>query len=78
MGGDDSQKLLPLEGNTISPPGRKPPAHCNINTVAQRGLLRRRPCYADLQSMVTGSHGRYQWLVDQRDRHRAVSDRALP
>ena len=27
----------------------------------------RRPCYADLQSMVTGSHGRYRWLVDQRN-----------
>ena len=40
MGGDDSQKLLPWRGS-YSPPGRKPPAHYRIDTVAQRGLLQR-------------------------------------
>ncbi len=32
MGGDDSQKLLPWRG-IISSPGRKPPAHYEINTL---------------------------------------------
>ena len=35
MGGDDSQKLLPRRG-LHSSPGRKPPAHCKINTLTQR------------------------------------------
>ncbi len=35
MGGDDSQKLLPWRG-IYSPPGRKPPAHYEINTVRKR------------------------------------------
>jgi len=30
------------------------------------GCFGGRPCYADQQSMVTGSHGRYQWLMDRR------------
>src|SRR5207247_6803285 len=34
MGGDDSQKLLPWRG-ICSSPGRKPPAHYEINTVAE-------------------------------------------
>ncbi len=39
MGGDDSQKLLPWRGIDSSP-GRKPPAHCEINTLTQRHLWR--------------------------------------
>ena len=34
MGGDDSQKLLPWRG-IYSSPGRKPPAHYEINTVTE-------------------------------------------
>jgi len=34
MGGDDSQKLLPWRG-IYSPPGRKPPAQYEINTVTE-------------------------------------------
>jgi hypothetical protein len=34
MGGDDSQKLLPWRG-IHSSPGRKPPAHGEINTVTE-------------------------------------------
>jgi hypothetical protein len=34
MGGDDSQKLLPWRGS-YSSPGRKPPAHYEINTVTE-------------------------------------------
>ena len=34
MGGDNSQKLLPWRG-IISSPGRKPPAHQEINTVTE-------------------------------------------
>ena len=34
MGGDHSQKLLPRRGR-YSSPGRKPPAHCEFNTVAE-------------------------------------------
>jgi len=34
MGGDDSQKLLPWRG-IYSSPGRKPPAHYEINTVPE-------------------------------------------
>jgi hypothetical protein len=37
MGGDDSQKLLPWRG-AYSSPGRKPPAHYRINTLAQRSF----------------------------------------
>jgi hypothetical protein len=35
MGGDDSQKLLPWRG-IHSSPGRKPPAHGEINTVTKK------------------------------------------
>ena len=35
MGGDDSQKLLPWRGIHSSPGRSKPPAHCEINTVAK-------------------------------------------
>jgi hypothetical protein len=34
MGGDDSQKLLPWRG-IYSSPGRKPPAHYEINNVTE-------------------------------------------
>ena len=34
MGGDDSQKLLPWRG-AYSPPGRRPPVHCKLNTLTQ-------------------------------------------
>ena len=37
MGGDDSQKLLPWRG-IYSSPGRKPPAHYEINTVTEMAL----------------------------------------
>jgi hypothetical protein len=33
MGGADSQKLLPRRGRSHSPPGRKPPAYCQINSI---------------------------------------------
>jgi len=35
MGGHDSQKLLPWRG-ICSSPGRKPPAHYEINTVTEK------------------------------------------
>ena len=38
MGGDDSQKLLPWRG-IYSSPGRKPPAHYEINTVTETAPL---------------------------------------
>ena len=37
MGGDDSQKLLPWRG-IHSSPGRKPPAHYEINNVTDTAL----------------------------------------
>jgi hypothetical protein len=42
MGGDDSQKLLPRRG-ILSPPGRKPPAHYEINTVAENCAMGNSP-----------------------------------
>jgi hypothetical protein len=46
MGGDDSQKLLPWRG-IYSSPGRKPPAHYEINTVTETA-----PRYARLPAGV--------------------------
>src|ERR1035438_6607238 len=37
MGGDDSQKLLPWR-RFHSSPGRKPPAHYEINTLTQKAI----------------------------------------
>ena len=42
MGGDDSQKLLPWRG-IYSSPGRKPPAHYEINTVTETAPRFARP-----------------------------------
>ena len=42
MGGDDSQKLLPWRG-IHSSPGRKPPAHYEINNVTELAVGISRP-----------------------------------
>jgi hypothetical protein len=42
MGGDDSQKLRPWRGAYSSPGAQQPPAHCEINTLAQSAIYSRR------------------------------------
>jgi hypothetical protein len=56
MGADDSQKLLPRRGS-YSPPGRKPPAHYEINTVTENcaHILRGPPAGLWLSYRLPGS-----------------------
>ena len=63
MGGDDSQKLLPWRG-IISSPGRKPPAHYEINTVTEttrRILPGRQRSLAQPQAAWVIS-GKHRWV----------------
>ena len=63
MGGDDSQKLLPWRG-IYSSPGRKPPAHYEINTVTETApRFARLPCgsVAQLQTAWV-IFGKHRWV----------------
>ena len=63
MGGDDSQKLLPWRG-IYSSPGRKPPAHYEINTVTETA-----PRFARLPAGVAQLQttwvilGKHRWVT---------------
>jgi hypothetical protein len=58
MGGDDSQKLMPWRGIHSSLGRCKPPAHCKIDTLAQRRLTR-------LEGRATLTCK--PWLLDRAD-----------
>ena|SRR5579863_4086779 len=76
MGGDDSQKLLPWRG-IISLPGRKPPAHYEINTVTVPPFCRadQQDC-AQLQTawIILGKQG---WITFRKRRSSQTTRSAM-
>jgi len=69
MGGDDSQKLLPWRG-IISLPGRKPPAHYEINTVTDNDARFSGADQHDCAQLQTAwiTFGKQGWIIFRKRR----------
>jgi len=79
MGGDDSQKLLPWRGIDSSP-GRKPPAHYEINTVTETATTFCAAASGSVAQLQTAwvIFGKHRWVSSGACRRRSRRCGGLP